>query len=91
MNSFGRFASSIATVDNIPVVVGGESMTFKARISSVMLLIAAVGIGLAGLVEWRRQRSASRLKVVVGSNVVFDYIPVHKAIQGKPEVPKSSP
>jgi hypothetical protein len=69
-------------------------MRFKARISSVMLLIAAVGIGLAGLVEWRRQRAAPRLKVVsspVGADVVFDWITVHKATQGKPEVPKSSP
>jgi hypothetical protein len=56
-----------------------------------MLLIAVIGIGLAGLVEWRRQRAAPRLKVVVGADVVFDWITVRKATQGKPEVPKSSP
>ena len=29
-------------------------MRFRAKIGGVMLLIAAVGIGLAGFLEWRR-------------------------------------
>jgi hypothetical protein len=69
-------------------------MRLKARIRNVMLLIAVIGICLAGLVEWRRQRAAPRLKVVssqVGADVVFEWTTVRKVTQGKPEVPKSSP
>jgi hypothetical protein len=70
-------------------------MMLKARIRNVMLLIAVIGIGLAGLVEWRRPR-APRLKVVAIPEgvVVLDYTNYttdREVTQGKPGAPKSSP